>query len=591
MEPVGFVVGVAIIIYIIRLGSRVKALENKLSQGVEVKQISQVVPPISLSGLSTSQQPSDGFIPLPEEQARVSSESVEVSDVLSPEERLIAWLREDWLLKLGALLVLIGVGWFISYAFANNWIGPLGQISLGLLAGSLVLLLGAWRIKNHVYQGGVFLTLGSTIIILTTYAARSVYGMFTPASALLLMLLSIFFVALMSALYRRLPLALISLILAGIIPFMVGGSFDYNALFAYLLIIIIGTIWVVAITGFDVVATAGVVLVALYSLPHLTSFNLTGADEGTLLLFAYAFAGLFFVANVVGFIRRPNSNLAPAVITAIGNGLLLLAWIIQTVPANLQSLTISAWMVVFVVGAFVALKLSGRQEPFYVYVGLGVVMLATATATELSGPALTIAYTLESALLILGVSAVVKKIEVTEMASFVLIGPAALSLPSLVSSSWRGGIWHGDLAVLSILAVTLMALGYYLWHKSRLEKSTSTSQAGLILAVLGSIYWYAIIWLCLHSLAASADTAVTIALIIYTLIGLGFYVLGRLRGHLTMTSYGGVLLIFVVGRLLTIDVWQMDIIGRVVVFLAVGVLLISTAFIGRRPSGGGIIQK
>lgn len=591
MEPLGFVVSVAIIIYIIRLGSRVKALENKLSQGVEVKQIPQIVPPISLSGLSTNQQSSDGFIPLPEEQTRVSSESVEVSDVLSPEERLITWLREDWLLKLGALLVLIGVGWFISYAFANNWIGPVGQVSLGLLVGSLIIVLGAWRIKNYVYQGGVFLTLGSTIVILTTYAARAVYGMFTPTSALLLMLASIFFVTLMSVIYRRLPLSLISLALAGVIPFTVGGNFDYNALFAYLLIIIIGTIWVVAITGFDVVATAGLMLVVLYSLPHLTYINFTDTDKGALLLFAYVFAGLFFVANVVGFIRRPNSNLAPAVITAIGNGLLLLAWIIQTVPANLQSLTISAWMVVFVVGAFVALKLSGRQEPFYVYVGLGVVMLATATATELSGPALTIAYTLESALLILGVSAGVKKIEVTEMTSFVLIGPAALSLPSLVSSSWRDGIWHGDLAVLSILAVTLMALGYYLWHKSRLEKSTSASQVGLILAVLGSIYGYAIIWLCLHSLAASADTAVTIALIIYTLIGLSFYVLGRLRGHLTITSYGGALLIFVVGRLLTIDVWQMDIIGRVVVFLAVGVLLISTAFIGRRPSSSGIIQK
>ena len=45
-------------------------------------------------------------------------------------------------MKLGAALFIVGFGWFVSYAFINNWIGPLGRISIGIVAGVLVMGLG-----------------------------------------------------------------------------------------------------------------------------------------------------------------------------------------------------------------------------------------------------------------------------------------------------------------------------------------------------------------------------------------------------------------------------------------------------------------
>lgn len=40
------------------------------------------------------------------------------------------------------MLLLIGFGWLTTYAFLNNWIGPMGRIALGIIAGSLFILLG-----------------------------------------------------------------------------------------------------------------------------------------------------------------------------------------------------------------------------------------------------------------------------------------------------------------------------------------------------------------------------------------------------------------------------------------------------------------
>jgi hypothetical protein len=47
--------------------------------------------------------------------------------------------------------------------------------------------------------------------------------------------------------------------------------------------------------------------------------------------------------------------------------------------------------------------------------------------------------------------------------------------------------------------------------------------------------------------------------------------------------YGGVLIGVVVGRLLLVEVWDMALAGRIVTFFIIGTLLMSTAFIGRRP--------
>ena len=56
-------------------------------------------------------------------------------------EKFSAWMKEDLLLKFGALLLLIGFGWLTTYAFLNNWIGPMGRITLGIIVGSFFIML------------------------------------------------------------------------------------------------------------------------------------------------------------------------------------------------------------------------------------------------------------------------------------------------------------------------------------------------------------------------------------------------------------------------------------------------------------------
>jgi len=508
-------------------------------------------------------------------------------------EKFVEWLKEDWLLKLGALLLLIGFGWLTTYAFLNNWIGPMGRIALGIIAGALFILLGYWRIKNYITQGGIFLVLGSTTILLTIFAARTVYDFFTPLSALVVMFLSTAFVALASVKYSSRALSLLSLTLAGIAPLLTKSpATDHVELFAYLFVVILGAIWIVALTRQRELTVASLIIISAYSAPHLlspSSFPLV--DIQTLLLFAYAFAALFFLTNTAGILKLKDKEIVPDLVAAAGNGLFLLAWIMAAAQDEWKSLIIAAWMVVFAVGAFLIFRITQRREPFYVYAGVGIAMLVAATSAELNGATLTIAYTIESGIIALIAYTILRDIKIAERISLLLVGPAILSIGSIASRAWATSVIHKDFFVLLVLGLTLLGLGAFFLRRVKEIEDKEPQQLNATLLIVGSAYAYVLLWLSLHAGLLNDNTAVMISLVVYTIIGLIAYFYGLASEKKGLRLYGGALVGFVVGRLLLVDVWRMELVGRIITFFLIGALLVSTAFLGKKRQNKKIFNN
>ena len=495
--------------------------------------------------------------------------------------RLIEWFKENWLLKLGALLLLIGFGWLVSYAFLNNWIGPAGRITLGLVGGTLILLLGTWRMRSYITQGSIFVALGAAVILLTTYAARSIYDFFTPTSALALMFATSVFVAFVSGIYNRKQLAIGSVALAAVAPILAHSpTQDYIGLFWYLLIVVLGAVWIVIWKGFREVVTMALIVVALYSAPLLIGIG--SADMPVLLLFAYGFAAIFYITNTAGLLRLKGDDATPDLITAVGNALLLLAWIYFVASPELQSLILAAWAIAFIAGAFMVFRFTGEKAPMFIYTAIGVGYIAAATAIELSGAALTIAYTLEAAAVAVALFGITRDVAASQRACFLLIGPMILSSASLVSSEWQLGVFNQHFFVLAILAGTFFGLGGLFYNAAHASGSEDVRNTNAVLLVFGSAYAFVLLWLSLHAaMPERPDSAVMIALFVYTVIGIAAYIQGAGSGRKGLRMYGGALLLFVVGRLLVVDVWQMELTGRIITFFLIGTLLMSTAFLSR----------
>ncbi len=497
-------------------------------------------------------------------------------------ETFSTWLKEDWMLKLGGFFLIIGLGWFLSVTYIL--IGPMGRIAVGIIAGAVCIVLGYWRIKNYINQGGIFLVLGSTIILLTIFSARSLYDFFTPLSALAIMFLSVVLVAIASVKYSSRSLALLSLVLASIVPFLTNAETNHVGLFTYLFVVVLGAIWVVALTGQRSLTVAALIIVALYSVPHfLYPYEFPLVNLNTLLLFAYAFAAVFFITNTAGLLKLKDEEIIPDLMTAAGNGILLLVWIMQVAPKEWQSLIISAWMLIFIFGAFLIFKITQKKEPFYVYAGVGAMMLAAATSVELSGAALTIAYTIEVVAASLVTYLVLNDRKISEQVSLLLAAPILFSINNMnaYASTWSNGVLHKDFFVLLILSLTLFGLGIF-FSKLAKEAGEEVSQTSALSLVMGSAYAYILLWLSLHAGLNDQNIATIISLAIYTIIGITFYFTGIKNENKGLRTYGSILVGLVTARLLLVDVWNMGAVSAFAMFFIIGALLVATAFLGKK---------
>ena len=91
-------------------------------------------------------------------------------------ERLESKIGKLWLNRIGIFAILIGVSYFIKYAFDNGWIGPTGRVALGLFAGiGLVLWSERFRSKGYVAFSYSLKAVGIGTLYLSLWGAFQVY--------------------------------------------------------------------------------------------------------------------------------------------------------------------------------------------------------------------------------------------------------------------------------------------------------------------------------------------------------------------------------------------------------------------------------
>ncbi len=84
--------------------------------------------------------------------------------------------------------MLIGVSYFLKYAFDNNWIGAAGRITIGLMAGIGLILWGEWfRSRGHKAFSYSLKAIGIGTLYLSLWGAFQVYHLIPAAAAFLAM--------------------------------------------------------------------------------------------------------------------------------------------------------------------------------------------------------------------------------------------------------------------------------------------------------------------------------------------------------------------------------------------------------------------
>jgi len=201
-----------------------------------------------------------------------------------------------------------------------------------------------------------------------------------------------------------------------------------------------------------------------------------------------------------------------------------------------------------------------------------------ATAFELDGAALTIAYTIEAFMALLLTHYLFQDKKSTEVVSFLQVIPLLLSLEHMIRYSSMGFPFNKEFFVLLLLLLSFVGTSIVLKTYERI-KTNSFADMLSIFYLLSFGYLFILIWLFSHNIFQSENTAKGLALIVYTFIGIKLFFHGAYKEVQFDRVLGGVIIGGVVLRLLLIEVWVMALAGRIVTFLVIGALLVSTAFI------------
>ncbi len=562
---------VVLALYVFSLSGRVSFLEEKLldknhnlapTPNLEIKTTTNPLPPVqNYASQTVAESAPNGFW---------------------------IWLKEDWLMKLGAFLFIIGFGWFVSYAFANNWIGPVGRISLGVVSGILIMTFGFIWMMKYASQGAVFMALGAGMSIMSIFAGRSLYGFFTPVEAVAFDFILVSFIAFASYKFNIKSLGLLSQVLAFLTPLLVAGETDVIFLFTYLLLVSLATLLLASATGWRNLITSSLFFVGLYSLPYLSGFSGDLPTRELVLNFIYVFSLLYLFSGMLAVVKNGVENAQAEISLAVFNGLLLFAWISGVAKDEWTSLIFAVWAVVFAVGSFTALWIRKEIAPFYAYGSVAAAFIAAATAAELHGAVLTIAFIFEIFFMVLLVLRLTNNLKAATNTALLFVVPMFLSLESILAFSRSKEIFTQDFFVLIWLAIALLYTGRYL-IKDNSTVSDTNLDASDVYGLFGVLYFGYLVWQIIHIMfITTPDFATMVALVIYTIIGLAAYLNGLHIHDLMRKTYGIALIGFVVVRLLLVDIWGMELFGKVITFIAIGVLLMSTALVTRKNKNENI---
>ncbi len=368
------------------------------------------------------------------------------------------WLSNDWPMKVGALLILLAFGWLTTYAFINNWIGPMGRIALGVGSGLLIMALGEWRIRKYAQQGAVFTALGAATVLVSLFAARNVYDFFTPLTALLAMFAVVVAMGLSSLRHKNMPLAIVGLLMGAAAPLLVNSPEpSYTGLFSYLLALTVGAFAVGHKAGWKVLNFISFAIVFLYISPAPpTESEFLGAR-----ILSFIFVTLFYASNFYSLWQAKRSSVLD-VIMAIGNGFLALFWINLTIPEAWHSLTLAGVAATLLLASYLLFRRVGQEKALAVYSLTALLGVYSATGIELKETSGILALTWEAVAFLSLLALVTKDSRTVLKFSPLLLINAFMSLAFADNTLWTNGLYSFEFATLLSQVLVFWGFSYYL---------------------------------------------------------------------------------------------------------------------------------
>ena len=223
-------------------------------------------------------------------------------------------IGQYWLNRVGIVATLVGVSYFLKYAFENNWINPGGRILIGLFAGiGLLLWSGVFRKRGHASFSYSLKAVGLGTLYLSLWAGFQVYALIPAGIAFAAMALVTAGTTVLALAQNAELLASFALVGGFATPLLLSTGENHEAvLFSYvclldaaILVLSAAKPWRRLLVG----SFAGTVL--LYTGWYSQYYS--SAQRALTVLFVLLFAGIFAVIPLVTAYSRSTMVAGPSI--------------------------------------------------------------------------------------------------------------------------------------------------------------------------------------------------------------------------------------------------------------------------------------
>ena len=378
------------------LAHRVERIERKLDLESAAQPAST---PTAASATTAAVPPSA----IPMKPAVTAAEPAEEIDLESR-------IGSHWLNRIGITAVLIGVSYFLKYAFDNNWIGPAGRVSIGLLAGIAVV---AWserfRTRGYLLFSYSLKAVGIGAMYLSLWAAFHVYALIPSGIAFVAMLAVTASTATMAITQNAEILAAFALAGGFATPLLLStGQNRELQLFSYLALLDVATVVMVARKPWRRLLVLSYIGTLLLYVGWYAEFY-TRNQFSLTLTFATLFFVIFAVAPLLA--QQPRQESAafasvPLFLAFVNAGVYFLQAYVMFEEINKHAM---AWFALALAAVYIFLSRQTREyypdkqnveRLHYLHLALAIGFITIAIPIRLDGHWITIGWLIEAAVLI-----------------------------------------------------------------------------------------------------------------------------------------------------------------------------------------------
>ena len=309
---------------------------------------------------------------------------------------------QKWLLIAGVAITVLGIGFFLKYAFDQNWIGPAGRIILGYLAAVAFFGVGDFfRRRSGAAAFGLYLSGGGVATLyLVTYAAFQLYELLSQTVAFGLMVLVTILACLLALVYDTQWLAVLGLIGGFLTPLILStGQSAQVVLMSYMVLLNGGILSIAARKRWKILNTLGFLCTWVLFTGWFVDYYTVATFWRTLVFLHLFFLIYAFVPFLYYFVHASSAQLTGALLTSL-NTLVTFAYAYGMVRtyASLPAVSLVALAyasLFFGMASYLYRRHPENLEPFILLLAKGLLFLIIAVPMLFSGHWITLFWSVQ----------------------------------------------------------------------------------------------------------------------------------------------------------------------------------------------------